>query len=118
MSAKRPHRTPKSPLVSLLEPTLFRSLADPTRLQMLHRLSRASEPQTVTEIADCCGVHLSGVSRHLAALREAGVVSAHKQGREVRYVLDCGRVAAAFKELAEAFEQCAASQAERPLSEE
>ena len=68
----------------------------------------------MTEIADCCGVHLSGVSRHLAALREAGIVHAQKQGREVRYLLDCARIATVFEELAEAFGRCAAAKAEHP----
>lgn len=116
MTARQAGCTPGSTLLDLLEPTLFRSLADPTRLQVLYRLSCAAEPQTVTEIASCCGVHLSGVSRHLAALREAGIVQAHKQGREVRYLLDCARIAAAFEELAEAFGRCAAAKAAHPPS--
>ena len=101
--------TPDATLRRLLQPELFRGLADPTRLQVLYRLCRASSPQTVTEIAGCCGVHLSGVSRHLAALRDAGAVRAEKQGREVRYALDCDRLATVFQELATAFQNCAAA---------
>ena len=42
------------------------------RLALLGRLAMAREPLTVTEVADCCGVHLSGVSRHLKMLHGAG----------------------------------------------
>lgn len=54
---------------------------------LLCRLAAAPEAQTVSQLAECCGVHISGVSRHLAQLRDAGVVSARKVGREVRYEL-------------------------------
>ncbi len=101
---------PDEALRALLQPEFFRSLSDPTRLQVLHRLSLASSPQTVTEVAGCCGVHLSGVSRHLAALRDAGVVQAHKHGREVRYAIDCDRLSTFFEDLAAAFAGCAAAE--------
>lgn len=92
-----------------LDPELFRALCDPTRLTLLGRLAMSPGPVTVTEIADCCGVHLSGVSRHLALLREAGVVIAERQGREVRYCLDCAGVTGALRGLADAIENCRAS---------
>ena len=93
-------------LKDLLQPELFRALADPTRLQVVFRLACAAEPQTVTEVAGCCGVHLSGVSRHLAALRAAGVVSAERSGREVRYSLERDRLTVALRGLADAVERC------------
>lgn len=94
-------------LKRLLQPELFRSLADPTRLQVLFRLACASAPQTVTEISGCCGVHLSGVSRHLAALRDAGVVHAQRRGREVLYSLNRTRLTSALRDLADAVDRCA-----------
>ncbi|MHC4938494.1 MAG: ArsR/SmtB family transcription factor [Planctomycetota bacterium] len=81
---------------------VFRALGDETRLALIARLACAAEPMTVTEAADCCGVHLSGVSRHLAALRDAGLVIARKDGREVRYTLDRD----AFHAVAAALEGC------------
>jgi DNA-binding transcriptional ArsR family regulator len=87
---------------------MFRALGDENRLALLSRLAVASRPLTVTEAAECCGVHLSGVSRHLAALRKAGVVHARKKGREVRYTLDCGAFAAELRTLADALEACQA----------
>ena len=68
---------------------------------------------TVTEAAECCGVHLSGVSRHLAVLRNAGIVEARKHGREVRYSLDCGALALLLRDLADSLDRCQAVCCER-----
>ena len=92
-----------------LRPDLFRALCDPTRLAVLGRLAVAARPLTVTEVAGCCGVHLSGVSRHLATLREVGVVLAEKEGREVRYALDCAEIGRALRGLADALDECRAA---------
>ena len=54
---------------------------------MLIRLAEAGEPCTVSVVADGSGVDLSVVSRHLAILREAGVIQCEKRGKEV---LVCG----------------------------
>ena len=107
-----PSRLPRTPARCLevlsreLRPELFRALGDPTRLQVLRRLARATRPLTVGEVAGCCGVHLSGVSRHLALLRAAGVVQAEKEGREVRYRLDRTELTRTLRELADALEGC------------
>ena len=74
-------------LEGLIDPALFRALGDPNRVALLATLGRSGRPTTVTEAADCCPVDLSVVSRHLAVLREAGVVRAAKQGREVHYTV-------------------------------
>ena len=89
-----------------LRPELFKALGDATRLEVLGRLISTPEPQTVSEIADCCGVHLSGVSRHLAMLRDAGIVRSEKVGREVRYEMDSQTLIQALRELADAIEAC------------
>ncbi len=92
-----------------LDPAIFRALGDPTRLTLLARLASASGPQTVTELSSCCGVHLSGVSRHLKMLHDAALIRSQRQGREVRYRLDCGALTATLRGLADALEQCQAS---------
>ena len=92
-----------------LQPGLFRALADSNRLILLGRLAVASHPLTVSELSSCCGVHLSGVSRHLAILREARVIRADKQGREVRYCLDCEVLTHALRGLADAIDDCRAN---------
>ncbi|MEO1369471.1 MAG: metalloregulator ArsR/SmtB family transcription factor [Acidobacteriota bacterium] len=92
----------------LLRPELFKALGDATRLEVLMRLITAPAPQTVGEVADCCGVHLSGVSRHLAALKNAGVVRAERRGREVLYEADCAATTHALRGLADAIDACRA----------
>ncbi len=87
-----------------LNPELFQSLADQNRLVLLMRLVAAEGPQTVTELADCCGVHLSGVSRHLAILRGAGILEAEKHGREVRYSLRRTQLADTLRVIATAID--------------
>jgi DNA-binding transcriptional ArsR family regulator len=89
-----------------LRPELFRALCDPNRLTLVARFATASGPLTVTEASTCCGVHISGVSRHLAMLRDAGVLHATKQGREVRYELDSVALVTALRQLADAIEGC------------
>ena len=71
----------------------------------------------MTEVSDCCGVHLSGVSRHLATLRDAGVIKAEKHGREVRYELDGERLTTTLRGLVDALEACRASCCQGPVTE-
>lgn len=87
-------------------PEVYRALGDPNRLALLVRLATAIRPLTVTELADCCGVHISGVSRHLALLRGAGLVRSQRAGREVRYDLDLEALTARLRGLADAIEAC------------
>lgn len=89
-----------------LDADLFKALGDPTRLAIVVRLATASGPLTVTEVSGCCGTHLSGVSRHLTQLQRAGVVSSHKNGREVLYRLNHDRLADQFTELVGAINAC------------
>jgi DNA-binding transcriptional ArsR family regulator len=97
-----------------LSPELFKALCDPTRLSVVARLAVATAPLTVTEVSDCCGVHISGVSRHLAILRQAGVVTSEKHGREVRYTLEFGALAGALRGLADALDACRCACRPRP----
>ena len=63
---------------------LFKSLADPTRLALFERLSREGE-LTVHALTREAGVSQPAVSKHLAQLKDAGLVSDRKQGRETHY---------------------------------
>jgi ArsR family transcriptional regulator len=92
-----------------LRPDVFQALCDPTRLALVARLATAPGPLTVTEAAGCCGVHLSGTSRHLATLKAAGIVRAERRGREVRYQLDCDVLVGTLRGLADAIEDCRAA---------
>ncbi len=89
-----------------LRPEVFKALADETRLAVLARIAVAGRAMTVSEITDCCGIHLSGVSRHLQQLRQAGLVQAEKDGREVRYRLQADDVIVLLRGLADTLESC------------
>ena len=64
----------------------FRALADPTRRQIL-RLLRDG-PRGSGEIAEAFPSTWATVSRHLAVLREAGLVVAERDGQMILYELN------------------------------
>jgi DNA-binding transcriptional ArsR family regulator len=90
--------------LSELDPAVFKALADPVRLEVVARLACAARPLTVTEVGDCCGVHISGVSRHLSQLRRAGLVLAEKDGREMQYRLNAENLTRLLRGLADAID--------------
>jgi ArsR family transcriptional regulator len=87
-------------------PELFKALADPNRLWILRRLCDSPEPLTVSQIGDCCRVDLSVVSRHLTRLKEAGIVSAEKRGKEVYYSVLGESLAETLRGISEAILAC------------
>jgi DNA-binding transcriptional ArsR family regulator len=84
----------------------FRALADPNRIALLGRLATCCGSQTVSEVADCCPTDLSVVSRHLATLKQAGIVEAEKRGREVHYRVRYEEIARALRAMADAIDRC------------
>src|SRR5919202_2229990 len=66
---------------------LFRVLADPTRVQMLHLLKGATEPICVCDFTAAFDLGQPTVSHHLAKLKEAGLVSSFKRGVWSFYLL-------------------------------
>ena len=64
--------------------TLFKSLADPTRRALFERLCREGE-QTVAALTARAGVSQPAVSKHLAVLKQAGLVRNRHEGRETHY---------------------------------
>ena len=64
----------------------FRALADETRRSIL-RLLRDG-PLTSGDIAGQFNSSWPTISRHLAVLRDAGLVVAERHGQEIRYELD------------------------------
>jgi DNA-binding transcriptional ArsR family regulator len=48
-------------------------------------LTELDTPASTTELAQRTGISTAGVSQHLTALRDAGMVSAHRAGRSVLY---------------------------------
>lgn len=90
----------------VFDPGLFRALADPNRVILLAHLGERGDALTVTEAAACCPVDVSVVSRHLGVLRDAGVVSARKAGREVHYRVEHAALAKRLRQAADAIERC------------
>ena len=64
----------------------FQAIADPTRRRILDLLGRGDRP--VTDIARRFDVTMSAISQHMRVLREAGLVSARRSGRERFYRLE------------------------------
>jgi ArsR family transcriptional regulator, cadmium/lead-responsive transcriptional repressor len=58
---------------------LFRSLGDPARLMIVRRL--AGGPARVTDLTAALGLAQSTVSKHLACLRDCGLVISEPAGR-------------------------------------
>jgi DNA-binding transcriptional ArsR family regulator len=67
-------------------PDAFRALADPTRREIL-RLLRDG-PRTSGEIAERFPTSWPTVSRHLAVLRDAGLILSERNGQQVVYELN------------------------------
>lgn len=63
--------------------TLFKALADPTRLRILGLLMDGEV--CVCDIHETLGIPQAKASRHLAYLRRAGLVATRKDGLWVRY---------------------------------
>ena len=63
---------------------IFRTLADPTRRALFERLCREGE-KTVGALTANAGVSQPVVSRHLALLKQAGLVSDRHEGRQTHY---------------------------------
>ncbi|HEU4979284.1 MAG TPA: metalloregulator ArsR/SmtB family transcription factor [Solirubrobacteraceae bacterium] len=65
---------------------VFSALSDPTRRQVVRALSEQGGA-SASSLAHDMPVSRQAVAKHLAALRDAGLVSAEPAGRETRYRL-------------------------------
>ncbi len=92
----------------LMEPRFFKALSDPNRIASLAYLAQCRVPRTVSQIAQCCPVNISVVSRHLALLRDAGIVKAQKSGKEVYYSICFPALVGTLRAMADAIEACCA----------
>jgi ArsR family transcriptional regulator len=90
----------------LLDPGVFKALSDPTRLRLLACIAKCGRECGVGEVAECCSVDLSVVSRHLSALERAGVLEASRRGRTVSYRVRFAELAHMLRSLAAAIEEC------------
>ena len=95
-----------SGLEGLLSPRLFKALSDPKRVSLLVRLAEEGCPCTVSQVAEGSDIDLSVVSRHLAILREAGILKCVKRGKKVWCSVQTDTLARILRELAGALEVC------------
>jgi DNA-binding transcriptional ArsR family regulator len=65
---------------------VFSAIADPTRRRLLDLLGGGD--QSVNSLAGNFEVSVSAISQHLRLLREVGLVTVHRSGRERWYRLD------------------------------
>src|SRR5258708_39179346 len=64
---------------------VFLALADPTRRLLLQQLGEEGSG-TAASFATRLPITRQAISKHLATLEQAGLVTAHEMGRERRYV--------------------------------
>ena len=66
---------------------IFKSLSDATRIRILHLFVRAKSELCVCELTDSLEVPQYNISRHLKILKNAGLLTAQKDGRWVYFSL-------------------------------
>jgi ArsR family transcriptional regulator len=67
------------------EAEFFRTLGHPVRIRVLELLGDG--PRSVRELLDAVQIEASSLSQQLAVLRRAGIVTSHREGNSVLYVL-------------------------------
>jgi ArsR family transcriptional regulator, arsenate/arsenite/antimonite-responsive transcriptional repressor len=67
---------------------IAKALAHPSRLMMLDLLGKTE--MSVTEITATVGVDQSTVSKHLAILKDVGLIAVRKEGTASFYRVTCG----------------------------
>ena len=70
------------------EAVVFNALGHPARLWMVQQLANNQE-HCVSEFVDALQVEYATVSKHLAVLKQAGILVDEKRGKHVFYSLDC-----------------------------
>jgi ArsR family transcriptional regulator len=74
---------------------LFKVLGDPTRSKILYTIE--DNELNVTDICECVNMQKSAVSHQLRILRDAKLVKARKDGKEVYYSFDDDHISTIFK---------------------
>lgn len=89
-----------------LDPALFKAFADPTRALLVACIAKCGRGCAVGEIAECCSVDVSVVSRHLSMLARAGVLESRRRGRAMLYQVRYRELTRALRDLADAIDAC------------
>lgn len=82
------------------EDDLWSAIADPSRRRVLDLLV-ANDGSSASWLAGRVPFTRQAVSKHLVVLEEAGLVTRRRQGREVLYRIDAGRLDEATRALAD-----------------
>jgi DNA-binding transcriptional ArsR family regulator len=82
---------------------ILRAVADDTRLRVLKLI--AERPRTTQELAPLVGLSMSGVSKSVRLLSDAGLVTAHREGYYVVYRLAPQRMRALASAITQFLEQ-------------
>ncbi len=75
---------------------LFRAFSDTSRVRLLSALSQAE--LNVGVLAKTVGISESAVSHHLRGLRQMGLVTARRDGKEVYYSIEDEHIIALFQQ--------------------
>ena len=81
MSVAAPSPAPPALLHSARLDAVFSALADPTRRAILSML--LEDDMAVTDVAEPFAMSLAAISKHLAVLSEAGLISRERRGRVI-----------------------------------
>ncbi len=88
--------------------SFFKALSDPNRLSIFDFLCRCARKgpssANVKEVAGCCDVDLSVVSRHLSTLKDSGLLDSEKRGKEVFYKVNGKEIARLLRAMADEIE--------------
>ena len=68
-----------------LRASILKAMAHPTRLFLVEQLAHG--PRCVCELTEWVGADVSTVSRHLAVLRNSGILGDERRGNQVFYSL-------------------------------
>ena len=84
--------------------SVFAALGDATRLELVSRLSDGRQ-RSIAQLSDGLELTRQGVTKHLHVLRQAGIVSCKRVGRESRFTIMPGSIVSARDYLARASAQ-------------
>jgi ArsR family transcriptional regulator len=77
-------------LITVKPEEVFQALADPTRIRIVRLLVESGEEICLCELVDCLREPQYKLSRHLKTLRQAGLLTAVKDGRWLYHRLVTG----------------------------
>lgn len=67
---------------------ISKALGDPYRLKIIEKIQKNSDFVPCTSLLDLCGLSQSTVSHHIKQLVDADLLTAVKEGRNVKYILN------------------------------